>query len=118
MSLPIPNLKEVLMTDKKPNTRPKILRVFSSGEVRATLTERQTNSGLEYPTLELSKEWTSQVTGRRAAGTAFFLKHLDDIIIVVKQSAAWLREDYASPTTADADQTSENPEHHQGMPRE
>lgn len=103
------------MTDKKHNTKPKTLRVFSSGEVRGTLTERQTNSGFEYPSLELTREWSSQVTGRRASGSSFFLKHVDDLVTVIQQSAAWLREDYTSSTTADADQTLENPEHHQGM---
>ena len=102
---------EVLMTDKKHNTKPKTLRVFSSGEVRATLTQRQTNSGLEYPTLELSKEWTSQVTGRRATGSAFFLQHLDDIIVVVKQSAAWWRATYsAQKANAADDQSGDSPQ--------
>ena len=106
------------MTDKKHSPKPKTLRVFSSGEVRCTLKERQSNSGFVYPDLELTREWSSQVTGRRATGSSFFLKHADDLIRVIQQSAAWLRDGYASSTTADADQTSENPEHHQGMPRE
>lgn len=94
------------MTDKKHNTKPKTLRVFSSGEVRATLTQRQTNSGLEYPSLELSKEWTSQVTGRRSTGTAFFLQHLDDIIAVVTQTATWWRETYSTQKANTADDQS------------
>jgi hypothetical protein len=106
------------MPDKKHNTKPKTLHVFSSGEVRCTLKERQSNSGFVYPDFELTRQWSSQVTGRQATGSTFFLKHADDLIKVIQQSAAWLREDYPSSTTADADQTSENPEHHQGMPRE
>jgi len=92
------------MTDKKSTvTKPKPLHTVRSGEVRAMISETQSNSGYAYRQITLSREWTSQASGRRAHGSTFFEQHEEDLVKAIRQAAAWLREAHAAPTLNAAD---------------
>ena len=90
------------MPDKKhAATKPKPIQVIRSGEVTASISERQSNSGYSYRDITLTREWNSQATGRRAQGATFFEKHEEDLVRVIRQAAAWLRgDDQTPPDTA------------------
>jgi hypothetical protein len=104
------------MTEKKqtaPNqnatTKPKPLHIVRSGEVVISISERQSNSGYSYQDLTLTREWTSQATGKRVHGSPFFFaKHEEDLIKAIRRAAAWLRGSQATPTTEDANEPSED----------
>ena len=97
------------MTDKANTTaKPKILHTERSGEVTATVTERQTMSGYAYPQIALSREWSGQSSGKRVhTSNCFFAKHAEDVVLVIRRTADWLRETHAALTVSAADGPSE-----------
>jgi hypothetical protein len=99
------------MTEKKHTTKPKALHVLSSGEVQGTITEKRSNSGFVYKSLELSRNWSNSTTGRRVTGTVFFLTNLEDLMSIIRQAAPLLHETYAAPMSEDAAGPLEDYEH-------
>ena len=97
------------MPDKKQIiAKPKPLHTVCSGEVTATISE-QLNSDYAYLEIKLTRERTSQASDRRAfVSTSFYEKHEEDLVRVIRQAAAWLREAHTVPTSGNANEPLED----------
>ncbi len=76
---------------EKTNTKQKPVHTIRHGEAVASIVPMQSNSGYTYHTFKLTHCWTSMTTGKEAHSDSFFPKHEDDIILCVREAAAWIR---------------------------
>lgn len=80
------------MSDKKKtNGKSEPEHVVCSGEVRATITMRQSNSGYCYLDFPLTRQWAARASGKQATGNSFFEKHEEDLVDAVRQACLWIR---------------------------
>ena len=98
---PKPYLENPIMNEKKKQAAPKQKpeHVIRRGEVAATIDLRQSNCGYVYYGYSLGKSWRSMTTGKETHGSSFFAKNEEDIIQVVREASAWIREKMGSASS-------------------
>jgi hypothetical protein len=81
------------MTEKKKSTgsgaHPK--HTIRSGEVTASIYQRQSNTGYAYLDFSLSRSWKSASTAKEAHGTSFFVENEEDLMEAIRQATEWIR---------------------------
>ena len=77
---------------KKPAGRQMPEHVVRSGEVTAAIYRRQSTSGYAFLAFEVQREWTSASTNRVFHGGNFFDRHEQDLVKVIGEAAAWIRD--------------------------
>ena len=101
------------MSEKKSGlAKPTVLHVERVGEATATITECFSNSGYRYAAITLSREWASQGSGKRVhTSNCFFERHEEQLVHLIRRSAAWVRENYGKQTvTATDDHSGDTPQ--------
>jgi hypothetical protein len=76
---------------KKNNPKQKPVHIIRHGEAVASIYPMQSNSGYTYYALKITHCWTNMTTGKEAHSDSFFPKHEEDIILCVREAAAWIR---------------------------
>jgi hypothetical protein len=88
------------MNPKKTTVNSKPEHVVRRGEVMAAVFVRQSNAGYAYFDFSLKRAWVSRTTGKESHGTSFFDHHEDQLVEVVKEASAWIRERVRSTSAA------------------
>ena len=98
------------MSEKK-QPKPKVLHTEHVGETTAKVIECFSTSGYAFPVITVSREWTSQASGKRVhTSNCFFERHEEQLVQLIRRSAAWVRENYGKQTaTATDDQSGDTP---------
>jgi len=79
------------MTDKKQAaTKNRPVHTIRSGEVTASIFQRQSNAGFVYWDYSLGRTWRSAGSGKESHGTTFFGKHQTDLTRVIEEATDWL----------------------------
>jgi len=80
------------VTDKKQTTaKNKAVHIIRSGEVIASVFQRQSNAGFVYWDYVLSRTWHSAAGRKESHGSTFVAKHEKDLIEAIRQASEWLR---------------------------
>ena len=88
-----PNDSEVPMNTKKPTTGKQTpVHVIRSGETTAAIYLAQSNGGFRYYQFVLGRTWTSMTSGKEASGSSFYESNEKDLVELIHQASAWIRE--------------------------
>jgi hypothetical protein len=104
LSIPTsPNDSEVLMNAKKPTTGKQTpVHVIRSGETTAAIYLAQSNGGFRYYQFVLGRTWTSMTSRKEASGNSFFESNEKELVDLIHQASAWIREKLQSGSESES----------------
>jgi len=93
------------MTDKKPTKKQTILHSIICGETVAEIYSHCSNTGFQYLSFRLQRQWCSASTGRPTRGVEFFIHNTQQIAEAARQASEWIK----ARQQAKAQDQTENP---------